>query len=231
MNCQSIWSYSENIYILWSKCVRESFFYRSQLLTELLEDKQIAKLVGSWYVQNVSTFPNSFAIVFPPICVFWIQLTRTNAVFSRIALVSCFYAEIRLLGKIVENTAKFIFYQKTHGARRRDGEGLGGRLTTREATPAASWSPPFAYIYPLTWNYRGFGVFPRYTSAAPPPSETAIRNQKLRSGTLPGQGFGGDLHHHHHRRLSINHPWLPIHVWVNSAVDEGDGKDWIRSFI
>jgi hypothetical protein len=29
-----------------SKCVRESFFYRSQLLTELLEDKQIAKLGG-----------------------------------------------------------------------------------------------------------------------------------------------------------------------------------------
>jgi hypothetical protein len=31
-----------------SKCVRESFFYRSQLLTELLEDKQIAKLWGSY---------------------------------------------------------------------------------------------------------------------------------------------------------------------------------------
>jgi hypothetical protein len=30
-----------------SKCVRESFFYRSQLLTELLEDKQLAKLGGS----------------------------------------------------------------------------------------------------------------------------------------------------------------------------------------
>jgi hypothetical protein len=31
-----------------------------------------------WYVQNVSTFPNTFAIVSPLICVFWIQLTRTN---------------------------------------------------------------------------------------------------------------------------------------------------------
>jgi hypothetical protein len=38
------------------------------------------------------------------------------------------------------------------------------------------------------------------------PTETAIRNQKLCSGTLSGWGFGGDLHHHHHRRLSINHP-------------------------
>jgi hypothetical protein len=173
MNCLSTWSYSENIYILWSKCVRESFFYRSQLLTELLEDKQIAKLGGRWYVQNVSTFPNTFAVVSPLICVFWIQLIRTNNVFSRIALVSCFCAEIQLSGKIQENNAKFLFYHKTHGARIRDGEGLGGHHTTwwcgpalaapgcGEATPAASSSPPSAYKYPSTWNYRGFDIFPR----------------------------------------------------------------------
>jgi hypothetical protein len=173
MNCLSTWSYSENIYILWSKYVRESFFYRSQLLTELLEDKQIAKLGGSWYVQNVSTFLNTFAIVSPLIWVFWIQLTRTNAVFSRIVLLSCFGAKIQLSGKIPENTAKFLFYQKTHGAKRRHEEGLGGWLTTwwrgpglaapgdGEATPAASSSPPFAYIYLQTWNYHGFDVFPR----------------------------------------------------------------------
>jgi hypothetical protein len=37
---------------------------------------------------------DTFAVVSPLICVFWIQLTRTNAVFSRFALVSCFCAEI-----------------------------------------------------------------------------------------------------------------------------------------
>jgi hypothetical protein len=161
------------MYILWSKCFRESFFYRSQLLTELPEDKQIAKLGGSWYVQNVSTFPNTFAIVSPLICVFWIQLTRTNTVFSRIALVSCFCAEIWLSGKIPENIAKILFYQKTHGARRGDGERLGAGLTTRgrgpglaaptygEASSAIASTPPSTYIYPLTWKERGFGVFPR----------------------------------------------------------------------
>jgi hypothetical protein len=61
---------------------------------------------ASWYVQNVSTFLNPFAIVSPLICVFWIQLTRTNAVFSRIALVSRFSAEIQLLGKILEKYRK-----------------------------------------------------------------------------------------------------------------------------
>jgi hypothetical protein len=47
-----------------------------------------------------------------------IQLTQTNAVFRRIALVSCFGAEIQLSGKFPENIVKFLFYQKTHGARR-----------------------------------------------------------------------------------------------------------------
>jgi hypothetical protein len=171
MNCLSAWSYSGNIYILRSKCVCESFFYHSQLLTKLLEDKQIAKLGGSWYVQNVSTFPNTFAIVSPLICVFWMELTRTNTVFSRIALASCFCAEIRLSGKISKNIAKILFHQKTLGARRRDGEGIGAGLTIRgcgpalavptygEASSAVASTPPSAYIYPLTWKERGFDLF------------------------------------------------------------------------
>jgi hypothetical protein len=85
-----------------------------------------------------------------------------NAVFSRIALVSCFCAEIQLSGKILENTAKILFYHKTHGARIQDGEGPGGRHTTwwrdpglsaprgGAAAPAVSSTPPSAYIYPLT---------------------------------------------------------------------------------
>jgi hypothetical protein len=85
---------------------------------------------AAWYVQNVSTFPNTFVVVSPLVYVFWIQVTRTNVVFSKIALVSCFCAEIQLSEKILENTAKILFYQKTHGARIRDEEGLGGHHTT-----------------------------------------------------------------------------------------------------
>jgi hypothetical protein len=85
--------------------------------------------------------------------------------------VSCFCAEIQLSGKIPENTAKFLFYQKTHGARRRDGEGLGGRLTTRgrspglaapgggETTPAASSSPPFRLHIPFDLKLLGVRHF------------------------------------------------------------------------
>jgi hypothetical protein len=90
------------------------------------------------------------------------QLTWTNAIFSRIALVSCFCVEIRLSRKIPENIAKILFYQKTHGARRGDKERQGAGLTTRgrdpalavptcgEAALAVASTPPSAYIYPLT---------------------------------------------------------------------------------
>jgi hypothetical protein len=90
------------------------------------------------------------------------QLTLTNAIFSRIALVSRFCAEIQLSVKIWENIAKILFHQKTHRARRRDREGLGGHHTTKGhgpglATPtccvtasAIASTPPSAYIYPLT---------------------------------------------------------------------------------
>jgi hypothetical protein len=126
-----------------------------------------------WYVQNVSTFPNTFAIVSPLICVFWMQLTRTNAVFSRIALVSCFCAEIQLSVKIRKKLAKILFHQKTHRARRRDGGEARGLLTHRGRGPglvvptwceggsAISSTPPSAYIYPFTWKYRGDVVFSR----------------------------------------------------------------------
>jgi hypothetical protein len=67
------------------------------------------------------------------------QLTRTDAVFSRITLVSRFYAEIQIPVKIWEKSSKILFHQKTHGARRQDGE----------EAPAALSASPLAYIYPL----------------------------------------------------------------------------------
>jgi hypothetical protein len=116
----------------------------------------------NWYVQNVSTFSNTFAIVSPLICVFWIQLTRTDAIFSRIAPVSRFCAEIQLSVKIREKSSKILFHQKTHEARRQEGEEAWGALTHwwrgpalavppwREEAPAILSASPLAYIYPLT---------------------------------------------------------------------------------
>src|SRR3954447_16944781 len=66
---------------------------------------------------------------------------RTNAVFSRISLVSCFCAENQLLGKIPENIPKVLFSQKTHGARRRgaEGPGVGQTGPRRGPRPGCAW--------------------------------------------------------------------------------------------
>src|SRR3954468_20197883 len=66
---------------------------------------------------------------------------RTNAVFSRIALVPCFCAENQLSGKIPENIAKVLFSQKTHGARRRgaEGPGVGQTGPRRGPRPGRAW--------------------------------------------------------------------------------------------
>jgi hypothetical protein len=81
-----------NIFVLslwWIFCLWDDLWDAKMFFTDVWSDVYV-----TWYVQNVSTFPNTFAIVSPLICVFWIQLTRTDAVFSRIALVSRFCAEI-----------------------------------------------------------------------------------------------------------------------------------------
>ena len=106
-------------------------------------------------------FPELFAVVLILTCVFWIQLTWTNAVFSRITLVSCFCAENQLLGKTPEIIAKSLFSPKTPGARRRDGEGQGGphhmaaQWAHGRATTWCGWlghpsRPPLYYLTPLT---------------------------------------------------------------------------------
>src|SRR3954451_17417186 len=66
---------------------------------------------------------------------------RTNAVFSRIDLVSCFCAENQLSGKIPENIPKVLFSQKTHGARRRGAEGpvVGQTGPRRGPRPGRAW--------------------------------------------------------------------------------------------
>ena len=151
-----------SIYTSMKQMCSWKFLLSLSVVTELLEDKKIAKLGESWYVQNVSTFPNTFVIVLPLICVCWIQLTRTNAVLSRIALVSYFCAENQLSGKSLEIIAMGLFLQKTHGAKRRDGGGprcahtswrRGGPMAAPPHGDATSPSPQRSlldYLKPLT---------------------------------------------------------------------------------
>ena len=62
----------------------------------------------------------------------------------------------------------------------------------------------------------GFEVFPERSPLRRHHQKPYSGDQKLRSGTLPGRGIGGDHRHHHHRRLSINHPCFP-HPCVSNS--------------
>ena len=109
---------------------------------------------------------------------------RTNAVFSRIALVSCFCAESQLSGKTPEKIANLLFYQKIHGARRGGGDGPRVAQTTwwRGAAPAyeegdsgTSLSPPFDYLTLSDLKREGVVHFIQKHHRTPPPSRNLFR--------------------------------------------------------
>jgi hypothetical protein len=196
-------------------------------------------LWSKWYVQNISTFLNTFAIV-SLICVFWIQLTRTNAVFSRIALVSCFCAEIWLLGKILQNS----YFTR--------------RPTEPEDETERGWEPGS----PPGGATQAWPCPPVVRPPRPSP-----RPLLPHTYTLWPEKSGGSAFFLHRLLLRRYHqkPWFgtrnsilapcrdedleeifitiitdvspstihdsPIHVWVITAVGEGDGRDWMRSFM
>ena len=90
------------------------------------------------------------------------QLMRTNAVFSRIALVSRFCAENQFSRKILENMPKILFYPKTHGAGRVDaGEPRRAHTPPQaRARPGRAWGRCGRLRTPLDLS---FGLYIAYT--------------------------------------------------------------------
>ena len=165
----------------------------------------------------------------PLICVFWIQLTRTNAVFSRTALVSRFCAEIQLSGKSSEFMQKALFYQNIDGARRAKEVEARGPHTIRRRGPggarAALWcgplgwppTPPFGLLIGFDLKTHGEkSKSPETLQRAATSRNSVSGARSLRSGTPPGRGIGGDLHRHHRQRLSINQQCFP-HPCVSNS--------------
>ena len=71
-----------------SNRVRKSFSFVSfSLSTELLEDKQGFKLGGVDTSPSYLLFQTLLPLFWTLICMIWMELTRTNVVFSRIAMV------------------------------------------------------------------------------------------------------------------------------------------------
>ena len=70
-----------------SNRVCQSFSFSLSLSTELLEDKQGFKLGGVDTSPSYLLFQTLLPLFWTLICMIWMELTRTDAVFSRIALV------------------------------------------------------------------------------------------------------------------------------------------------
>ena len=70
-----------------SNRVCQSFSFSLSLSTELLEDKQGFKLGGVDTSPSYLLFQTLLPLFWTLICMIWMELTRTNAVFSRIAMV------------------------------------------------------------------------------------------------------------------------------------------------
>ena len=147
------------------------FLLSLSVVTELLEDKQLAKL-GGVDTSKMYLLSWTLLLLFPLIFVwFWIQLTWTDAIFSRIALVSCFCAEIQLSGKNPENRKTPYFHRKLtepEGEEQespewaRKGPGAGPGLAVPGLCLAVSGTSsvsPRGYMRLVTWNLRGFSKF------------------------------------------------------------------------
>ena len=70
-----------------SNRVCQSFSFSLSLSTELLEDKQGFKLGGVDTSPSYLLFQTLLPLFWTLICMIWMELTRTDAVFSRIAMV------------------------------------------------------------------------------------------------------------------------------------------------
>ena len=145
------------------------------------------------------------------------QLTRTNAVFSRTVLVSRFCAEIQLSGKSSEFMQKALFSQNTDGARRTNQVEARGPHTIRRrglgGARAALWcgplgrppTPSFGLLIGLDLKTHREKSKSRESLQNAATSRNSVSGARsLRSGTPTGRGIGGDHRRHHHRRLYIN---------------------------
>jgi hypothetical protein len=171
------------------------------------------------------------------------QLTWTNAIFSRIALVSRFCAEIQLSVKIRENIAKSYFPRRP--TEPEDETERGWEAATPPGSAAQAWprqgvvrppQPPSRAALPPTytlWPERSGGstFFPDRVLLRRHHQKPQFRT----SNSILAPCRDRDLEEIFITIITDVPPSTihdsPIHVWVIPAIGEGDGTDWMRLFM
>ena len=147
------------------------------------------------------------------------QLTQTNTVFSRIALVSCFLCRKSSFGKIPEKYPGVPIFPEDTGSqkmRRRRAtvaphhmaaRPRGGRAVVGCGRLGHPLATPFRLLKALDLKTSGGSTF--FSETLQSSDATKNPNSGVCSsyfGTQPGWGIGGDHRRHHHHHFPINHP-------------------------
>ena len=198
--------------------------------TELLEDKQYAKLGGVDTSQTYLLFQTLLILFWPHSCMIWTKLTRTDAVFSRAACMVYLCAGKRIFRYLRKFQEKS---QKIHAP--------GGPLCQKRGQRAARGAPGALLARPHPWRRQ------EAAWEGPPPSDAlpwllfipVARKPQKRSrfssfrrgaaATLCSSSGGliwrliwpperGDRRHRHHHHHSILPPWLLLPCVSNSLL-------------
>ena len=198
--------------------------------TELLEDKQYAKLGGVDTSQTYLLFQTLLILFWPHSCMIWTKLTRTDAVFSRAACMVLLCAGKRIfryLRKIHEKSQKIHAPEGTRSQKwgQRGARGCPGALWVRPhpgpRRGSPGWGPhplvPYfaSYFYSQRGNPRSevlFAVFCRGAAATLCSSSGGLI---WRLNWPPEREDRRHRHHHHH---SIIPPWLLLPCVSNSLL-------------
>ena len=165
-----------------SNRVFQSFSFSLSLSTELLEDKQGFKLGGVDTSPSYLLFQTLLPLFWTLICMIWMELTRTNAVFSRIAMV-LFLCRNKSSRNVLKIYGDFFWNKRKIPAHRSAGGGVlvGHKPTGRDHPPrprrAGLWGPrgtiapnlsSISSVSPRKIEREGFIAFCD-TEAPPPP--------------------------------------------------------------
>ena len=122
-------------------CKSLSFFLSFSFSTELLEDKQGFKLGGVDTSPSYLLFQTLLPLFWTLTCIIWMELTRTDAVFSRIAMVLFYVQKTNILGMTWNSTTHL----------RKNNKKSSPKMKTRGPTPCPwGWGTPPSWVCPPT---------------------------------------------------------------------------------
>ena len=120
-------------------CKSFSFFSFS-LSTELVEDKQGFKLGGVHTSPSYLLFQTLLPLFWTLTCMIWMELTGTDAVFSRIAMVSFYVQKIKVLGT-TWNSMEYLIINNKKSSPKMKTRGPTPCPRGWGARPPTSWAP------------------------------------------------------------------------------------------